>query len=63
MVHLELQGAKILLVDDQPANLDVLCELLEAEGCKVSLAPNGQTALKIAPQVLPDLIARQRRGA
>ena len=56
MAHLDLQGAKILLVDDQPANLDVLCELLEAEGCKVSMAPNGQLALKLAPQVLPDLI-------
>ncbi len=28
----DLKGAKILLVDDTPANLDVLCALLEMEG-------------------------------
>jgi DNA-binding NtrC family response regulator len=45
-------------VDDQPANLDVLCALLEAEGYEISLAPNGELALKIATQATapPDLI-------
>ena len=54
--NVELKGARILLVDDQPANLDVLCELLEAEGYRISMAPNGQVALKIAAQAVPDLI-------
>ncbi len=49
-------GAKILLVDDQPANLDLLCRLLELEGYDVLLAPNGQVALKSAARVIPDLI-------
>jgi len=45
-------------VDDQPANLDVLCELLEAEGYKISMAPSGEIALKIATraETTPDLI-------
>ena len=49
-------GFKILLVDDTPANLDVLCELLEGEGYRISMAPNGTVALKVASQALPDLI-------
>ena len=55
-LHADLQGAKLLLVDDRPANLSVLCELLEAQGARISLAPNGQVALKVAGQTLPDLI-------
>ena len=56
--HLDLSGARILLVDDQPANLEVLCALLEAEGYEISLAPSGEVALKIAAQTEhpPDLI-------
>jgi len=49
-------GARVLLVDDQPANLDVLCEVLEAKGYRVLLASSGQTALKIAARVIPDLV-------
>jgi DNA-binding NtrC family response regulator len=52
----ELRGAKILLVDDTPANLDVLCSLLEMEGCDLSLATDGDMALTIASRVLPDLV-------
>ncbi len=37
--------ATILLVDDQPANLAVLRQLLETKGYRVALAPNGQVAL------------------
>ena len=54
--HIDLHGTRILLVDDQPANLDVLCELLESAGYLISMAPNGQVALRIAAQALPDLI-------
>ena len=53
---LSLQGARILLVDDTPANLDVLCELLENEGARISMAPNGAVALKVAERSRPDLI-------
>jgi signal transduction histidine kinase len=49
-------GARILLVDDNPANLRVLYEALQGAGYRLSLAPNGETALDIARQVRPDLV-------
>jgi DNA-binding response OmpR family regulator len=54
--HADLQGARILLVDDQPANLDVLYELLNAAGYRIFVAPNGPVALKVVEQAEPDLI-------
>ena len=51
-----LQGAKVLLVDDQPANLAVLRQLLETAGYRVVLAPSGQVALRNAALILPDLV-------
>ena len=50
------RGARLLLVDDQPANLDVLGELLEAEGYRISMVPSGPIALKVAAQARPDLV-------
>ena len=55
-VEADLREAKILLVDDQPANLDVLCELLESRGYSVLFAPSGKIALKSAARGMPDLI-------
>jgi sigma-B regulation protein RsbU (phosphoserine phosphatase) len=46
----------ILLVDDQPANLQVLFQTLEKLGSKLLFAKNGETALAIAQKALPDLI-------
>ena len=48
--------ATILLVDDQPANLAVLRQLLETKGYRVVLAPSGQVALRNAARILPDLV-------
>lgn len=53
---MNLKGAKVLLVDDTQANLDVLCELLESEGYTISMAPNGDVALRIVGRIQPDLI-------
>ena len=47
---------QILIVDDTPANLDVLCRLLESQGYRVLAVPNGEVALRLAAEVLPDLI-------
>ncbi len=47
---------KILLVDDTPANIDVLKHALQSEGYKLSFAPNGKVALKLADHNVPDLI-------
>ncbi len=52
----ELQGSKILIVDDTPANIDVLFQTLEPEGYKLFVASSGQGALDLVTQALPDLI-------
>jgi len=46
----------ILLVDDQPANLQVLMNTLKSIGCKLLVAKNGETALTIAQKMRPNLI-------
>lgn len=46
----------LLIVDDTPGNIDVLRKTLEPEGYRVSVAPNGEIALKIVSRSLPDLI-------
>ena len=46
----------ILLVDDNPTNLQVLFQTLENIGCKLLIAKNGEIALSIAGKALPDLI-------
>jgi two-component system, sensor histidine kinase and response regulator len=46
----------VLVVDDNPLNVEPLCDLLEAMGYRVDRALDGPTALKIAGERLPDLI-------
>ena len=53
---INIEGAKILLVDDQPANLDVLCNVLEEKGYSILFAPSGKIAIKSAVKAIPDLI-------
>ena len=48
--------ATILIVDDVPANLNLLREALEPEGYEILGAPSGEIALQIADRVVPDLI-------
>ena len=48
--------ADILVVDDTPANLDLLTEILKAEGYKVRPVTGGVQALEAARSVTPDLI-------
>jgi two-component system, sensor histidine kinase and response regulator len=52
----ESQEQKILIVDDTPANIDVLDQFLEKEGYKISVAPSGEAALDLAARIVPDLI-------
>jgi len=47
---------RILLVDDDPELLALLRSLLESSGFAVYTATDGPTALRILPQVAPDLI-------
>src|SRR3990172_5870177 len=51
-----MNQSKILLVDDRPANLDVLRRVLETQGYQVLLAPSGEVALRNAARAGPDLI-------
>ena len=50
------QAMKILIVDDNPVNVDVLRTPLEQAGYEIYMAPSGEVTLKLAPQVMPDLI-------
>lgn len=52
----EDQMAKILAVDDQPDNLELLCQILEDGGHTIILAHNGNEALVVARDELPDVI-------
>ncbi len=46
----------ILLVDDNPTNLQVLFQTLAGAGCKLLIARDGESALSIARKANPDLI-------
>ncbi len=46
----------ILIVDDVPRNLQVLSNILNNEGYRISFASNGKQALKVVENVKPDLI-------
>jgi len=46
----------ILLVDDQPANRELLRQTLEPMGCEILVAADGEAALKVAARAKPDLI-------
>lgn len=48
--------ASILVVDDTPANLNVLATILSQQGYKVRPANSGEAALLVAQKALPDLI-------
>jgi PAS domain S-box-containing protein len=53
-----LQGLRLLLVDDNPANQQVASELLGNDGAQVEVASSGQMAIAAVsrPGPLPDLI-------
>jgi sigma-B regulation protein RsbU (phosphoserine phosphatase) len=46
----------VLLVDDTPANLEVLGGMLKEQGCVVRPAPNGNLAIRFAQADPPDII-------
>jgi class 3 adenylate cyclase/CheY-like chemotaxis protein len=47
---------RILVVDDTPANIQVLTSTLREKGYQLSVATNGKQALEIVARVRPDLI-------
>jgi len=54
--HIDLTGCKILIVDDVPANLDVLVQALDHEGYNILVASDGMGALGVTVNARPDLI-------
>lgn len=47
--------ARVLVVDDNVDAGETVAELLGASGCEVRFAPDGETALSIAPRFKPDI--------
>jgi len=56
MTDNEQEKTKILIVDDKPANLDVLFEFLKGTGFKTLVATSGEMALRQLENIKPDLI-------
>jgi signal transduction histidine kinase len=52
----DLQGKKILLVDDNPTNLGVIADYLGEQGFTILIARDGQSALEKADFAHPDII-------
>jgi len=50
------RSGRILIVDDTPANLEVISGLLQPLGLELSTATSGERALQIVERLLPDLI-------
>lgn len=50
------RGAQILLVDDNPTNLQVLFQTLDGHGYRLLAARSGKDAIAIAQRVGPDLV-------
>lgn len=55
-MHSEPEKATVMIVDDTPANLDLLSEMLQSKDIRVIQFPNGPMALKAAKKNPPDLI-------
>jgi DNA-binding response OmpR family regulator len=51
-----MKSASILVVDDEPTVLDVVCRYLEREGYTVSTADTGRKALAAIERESPDLV-------
>jgi putative two-component system response regulator len=52
----EMLGSTIMVVDDTPANLKLLGQMLQSQGRRVLAFPHGQMALNAAAKTPPDLI-------
>ena len=49
-------GEQILVIDDSPANIDLLARVLEPVGYRVLAAASGEAGLRVAERAAPDLI-------
>jgi len=51
-----VKGMKVLVVDDNADNIQVLVFMLEQSGLDIAIAMNGEKALELVPKYNPDLI-------
>ncbi|MCC7265177.1 MAG: sigma-54-dependent Fis family transcriptional regulator [Candidatus Latescibacteria bacterium] len=56
MDEVQVQGARVLVVDDVLANIDILCQALETAKYQVMVASSGREALDLASRFAPDLV-------
>lgn len=52
----DLTAMKVMIVDDTPANIDVLRRILNEEGFEISIAMSGEAALALVEKNQPNLI-------
>lgn len=48
--------AKVLIVEDNEMNRDMLSRRLQRKGYEISIAPDGEEGIRLATELLPDLI-------
>src|SRR5438067_9827004 len=48
--------SRILVIDDEPANIHTLSTLLKERGYQINIATNGGQALQVLERIRPDLI-------
>ncbi len=51
-----MTGNKILIIEDNQLNLELATDLLEANGFVVASAPTAEEGLRLARELLPDLV-------
>jgi two-component system cell cycle response regulator DivK len=51
-----IMAPRVLVVEDNPVNLELVAALLESEGCGVIPAETGDVSLRLAATEQPDLI-------
>ncbi|OGF16533.1 MAG: hypothetical protein A2W00_13265 [Candidatus Eisenbacteria bacterium RBG_16_71_46] len=49
-------AGRVLVVDDEPSVVDVFREYLSAQGYELSVATSGEEAIRLLPELRPDLI-------
>ena len=49
-------SVRVLVVEDNPVNLELITEVLEQEGCQVLTTQSAEAALRLAAGERPDLI-------
>jgi signal transduction histidine kinase/DNA-binding response OmpR family regulator len=54
--HESALGARVLIVDDEPSVVEVFQEFLASQGYALSIAGNGEEAVRMLPELKPEMI-------